>query len=60
MTTKLFLPSAREKGKKGGKKKNPWSDSEGSDNISDLSDLDGGDKSSDVFIPRDTARRAAG
>ncbi|KAK3758650.1 hypothetical protein RRG08_013319 [Elysia crispata] len=51
--------ATREKGKKGGKKKNPWSDSEGSDNVSDLSDMDDGEKFSDVVIPRDTARRAA-
>lgn len=52
--------ATREKVKKGGKKKNPWSDSEGSEDISDLSDMDDGDKfSSDVVIPRDTARRAA-
>ncbi|GFO18402.1 DNA topoisomerase 2 [Plakobranchus ocellatus] len=51
--------TTKEKGKKGGKKKNPWSDSEGSDNISDVSELDGEEKFTDLVIPRDTARRAA-
>ena len=42
------------------KKRNPWSSSE-EDEISDMSDLDGGDFD-DVVIPRDTAvpRRNAG
>ncbi|BFZ22006.1 hypothetical protein BsWGS_25045 [Bradybaena similaris] len=50
---------AKAKRSKNIKKKNPWSDSEGTD-ISDVSDLDGSAGfGSDVVIPRDTARRAA-
>lgn len=46
------------KGKK--KKKNPWSDSEESVDISDVSDLDESSSfKQDIVIPRETARRAA-
>lgn len=57
---KTSLGSPTKGGKKA-KKKNPWSDSEGSDNISDISDLEDDSKfKSDVVIPRETSRRAAG
>ena len=48
--------------KKGGKKKNPWSDSEGSDdNISDVSDNDMDGSFMENFIPRERGpRRQAG
>ena len=46
--------------RKGGKKRNPWSDSEDEQDVSDFSDMDNG--FGNVVIPRDTAvpRRNAG
>ena len=53
------LSSETSPRKKGGKKRNPWSSDEESDKEGFSSDEDD-DIKSDVVIPRDTGRRAAG
>ena len=68
MRHKTFILAPRQKKsspkgspKKGGKKRNPWSDeSDAEDSVSDISDEDNDGSFLGTYIPREDPRRAAG